>query len=92
MWLESLWGSGFHDSCSDPRIRDACAPCEQVAIIDTPQFQRLRDLKQLGGVYLVFPGAAHNRFEHCVGVSHLAAQLMEHLAKHQPELHISACS
>ena len=40
-------------------------------LIDSAQFQRLKELKQLGPVYNVFPGASHNRFEHCVGVSYL---------------------
>ena len=38
-----------------------------VAIIDTPEFQRLRYIKQDGIANYVFPGATHTRFEHCIG-------------------------
>ncbi|XP_042073876.1 deoxynucleoside triphosphate triphosphohydrolase SAMHD1-like isoform X2 [Haplochromis burtoni] len=60
-----------------------------VKIIDTPQFHRLRNIKQLGGVYFVYPGASHNRFEHSIGVAYLAGELAKALKVKQPELHIS---
>lgn len=60
-----------------------------VKVIDTPQFQRLKDLKQVGGVYSVFPGAAHNRFEHCIGTAFMATTMVEHLCTKQPKLFIT---
>lgn len=51
--------------------------------IDTEQFQRLRDLKQLGAAHMVYPGAVHTRFEHSLGVYWLAGEAVQMLKKYQ---------
>jgi HD superfamily phosphohydrolase len=51
----------------------------EVKLIDTPQIQRLRRIKQLGFTYLVYPGANHTRFEHSIGAMYLASRLGNNL-------------
>ena len=60
-----------------------------VLIIDTPQFQRLQKLLQLGPTQWVFPGATHKRFAHSIGVCYLAGKFIEDLRLRQPEYEIS---
>ncbi len=58
-------------------------------IIDTPEFQRLRDIKQLGCASYVFPSATHTRFEHSLGVSYLSGIFIKKIQKKHPELNIT---
>lgn len=58
-------------------------------IVDTPIFQRLRYLHQLGVCYLIFPNANNNRFEHSVGTYHLAGMVLERLVKNSDNREIN---
>jgi hypothetical protein len=49
------------------------------ALLDTPPVQRLRRIKQLGTVQLVYPSANHTRFEHSLGVYHNASRALNSL-------------
>jgi uncharacterized protein len=48
-------------------------------LIEHPYFQRLRNIKQLGLTYLVYPGANHNRFQHALGALHLMGEAISTL-------------
>ena len=48
-------------------------------LLDTRTVQRLRHIKQLSTVRLVYPSASHTRFEHSLGVYHLASEALDHL-------------
>lgn len=46
-------------------------------VVDTPAFQRLRYVRQLGHAFLVYPGATHTRFEHALGAYGLARRALD---------------
>lgn len=48
---------------------------EEVKVLDTQPMQRLRRIKQLANAHLVYPGAIHTRFDHSLGVLHVAHRL-----------------
>jgi len=50
---------------------------EEARLIDSSALQRLRGIKQLAMTSLVYPGATHTRFEHSIGVMHIAGRVAE---------------
>ena len=63
----------------DPLWQNIRLAPEAAAVVDTPEFQRLRRVKQLGFAHLVYPGAVHTRFLHALGVYHLTRRALSRL-------------
>ncbi len=63
----------------DPLWRNIRLDPDAAGIVDAPEFQRLRRVKQLGFAHLVYPGAVHTRFLHALGVYHLTSRAINGL-------------
>ncbi|MBQ2832926.1 HD domain-containing protein [Methanobrevibacter sp.] len=61
-------------------------------IMDMPQFQRLRRIKQLGLINLIYPGATHTRFEHSVGTMNLGSKLSTELGLDNDDIELIRAS
>ena len=64
----------------------------EVKIMDMPQFQRLRRIKQLGLISLIYPGATHTRFEHSVGTMNIGSKVAEELNLEQDDIELIRAS
>jgi hypothetical protein len=60
----------------DPLWNNIAVDPLAMRLVDTPAFQRLRYVRQLGLAFLVYPGATHSRFEHALGTYHLARRAL----------------
>ena len=59
-----------------------------IKVIDTPEFQRLRRIKQLSTAYLIFPTAEHTRFTHSIGTYHVMKLIIDHFKNIFDEVNI----
>ena len=52
---------------------------KELDLINTRAFQRLRRIRQLAMAFLVYPRALHTRFDHSIGVMHIAGRICDRL-------------
>lgn len=69
------------DAVRLPPRRDVWLTPRILSVIDHPVFQRLRRVKQLGPLSLIYPGATHTRFEHSIGVYGVALDYLRALSR-----------
>ncbi len=76
---EAITENGTFDSSYilDPMYGSVKLEPPLMEIVDTPEFQRLARIAQLGCCSLVFRGATHTRFIHSIGVCHLSGELLD---------------
>ncbi len=74
----------FRDPVHDLISFDLLDPGEVLLLrlIDTPEFQRLRRIRQLGMASMAYPGAEHTRYSHSLGSAHLARRMLQELGKY----------
>jgi hypothetical protein len=65
----------------DPIHGDVSLSRLETAVLDLPEVQRLRGIKQLGTAYLVYPGALHTRFDHSLGASAVSHRIVAGLRR-----------
>jgi len=65
----------------DPVHGDISLSRLEAAILDAPEVQRLRGIKQLGTAHLVYPGCTHTRFDHSLGACHVAHRICAQLRR-----------
>lgn len=70
-------GSRASKVINDPIWRTVRLDPWEAVVVDSPIFQRLRRIRQLGLVGYVFPGAGYSRFEHSIGVLHQTQRVID---------------
>ncbi len=65
----------------DPIHGDISLTARETAVLDLPEVQRLRGVKQLGTAHLVYPGCLHTRFDHSLGACAVAKRMLRELAQ-----------
>ncbi len=58
---------------------------KEVNLINTSTFQRLRRIRQLAMAFLVYPGTLHTRFDHSIGVMHIAGRISDQLKQRESD-------
>jgi uncharacterized protein len=77
--MERIYRDPVHNmiALTEARADDALL----IRLIDTPEFQRLRYIKQLGLALYTYQGAEHSRFTHSLGVMHIMTRVLDHLQR-----------
>jgi len=81
-----------HKIVRDPIHGDIKITGMLVDLLETPEVQRLHNIKQLGFAHLVFPGAHHTRFEHSLGSFMIASQIADILSLNDMEKKLITCA